>query len=387
MLKFLAFSLVFWGLEFAYQWYVLIPGEVGGALVRSFALAGATFFGLALCSSAVFRWKPRWVKYWYVRRSLGVMGFVFIILHFVSTQQFLFNWDLPALFWSLDPFQNPVLFGLAAMPIFFLLAITSFDWAVDKLGQRKWKAIHRLVYFGYLFSVFHFLLINPALLLNPAGYLLLAVTALAVGGDLYWFIRTVVAKKSSKLGIAVGVLVILLWLVFGYLGFVAPALQAGAAPQAPAPPEPGVDPELQEDVEAMQRFMERNELPVPNATLPGERDFQGERVAAQGQFQNLHYQTAGTASLTQANGSWYVVFGEDFATPNGPDLVVYLTPNQEPTQREDIGEGIVLGDLRALEGRQAYPIPRDVNVSLFHSVTIHCRAFNVPWSYAPLEAV
>jgi hypothetical protein len=30
-------------------------------------------------------------------------------------------------------------------------------------------------------------------------------------------------------------------------------------------------------------------------------------------------------------------------------------------------------------------VPAGIDITEYHSVTIHCRAFNVPWSYAPLR--
>lgn len=225
VIGFIVFSLIFLLLEFAYQFYILIPGEFIGSVIRSSALSGATFIGGALFSSSLFKLHPLWAKYWYVRRSLGVMGFVFIVVHFLSVFNFLFQRDFSALIWNLNPFENPIIFGLLAFPIFFLMAITSTDWAVEKLNPKRWKTIHRLVYFGYLFAVFHFLTINPEILMNIAGYLLLLVTFLALAGELYWFINT--AKKYSfrSLGTIIGLTVILLYLLFFFIAFILPTLK------------------------------------------------------------------------------------------------------------------------------------------------------------------
>ena len=219
VIKFLIFSLVFWILEFAYQFYFLIPGELQGSLVRSFALAGATFIGLALLSSALFIWKPRFAQYWYIRRSLGLMGFVFTIFHVLSVLTFLFQWDVLALFWSINPFVNPLIFGILAIPIFFLMFVTSTDWALMKLGYRTWKTIHRLVYLGYLSMVMHFLTINTELLFNPAGYLLLLITFFALAGEFIFFIQKIVKHQSSRKAIIIGIFIILLWIISLYIIF------------------------------------------------------------------------------------------------------------------------------------------------------------------------
>ena len=58
VVTFVTLAVIFWLLEFSYQFYVLIPGELYGSLLRSFALAGASFIGTALFLSSIFRWFP-----------------------------------------------------------------------------------------------------------------------------------------------------------------------------------------------------------------------------------------------------------------------------------------------------------------------------------------
>lgn len=223
VISFIVLSIIFWFIEFAYQFYVLIPGDLGLSLVRSFGFSAATLIGLALLSSSIFKWKPALAKYWDIRRNLGVMGFVFLLFHFRSVMAFVLEEDLFQIVWSLNPFENPLFFGLMGFTIFFLMAITSFDWAVAKLGS-KWKIIHGLVYFGYWTGVSHFLLINPPALMNLAGYLLIAITFLALAGQLFWFIKTAGKFNFKTKGTLIGIFVIFLYLVTIYFGFVVPAL-------------------------------------------------------------------------------------------------------------------------------------------------------------------
>lgn len=219
LVKFLLFSLVFWLLELFYEYFGLVNHDLGSALVRSFALAGATYIGFALLSSSIFKFRPRLARYWYIRRSLGVMGFVFILFHALSVILVIYSGDLAGLVYSLNPLENPIIFGILAFPIFFVMAITSTDWAVAKLGYAHWKNIHRLVYFGYLSAVFHFLLVNPSVLKNIPGYLLLVTTFAVLAGELYWFLK--IAKKNNfrSRGTLVGILIIVLYLALGYLAF------------------------------------------------------------------------------------------------------------------------------------------------------------------------
>ena len=205
----------FWYAEFVTQYYWLIRGEIGGSLIRSFALAAATLFGLALFSSAIFKWFPKLSDYWRLRRYLGVTGFIFAAGHVFSVTKFFFNYDIRSIYYSFNPLKNPIIFGSIAFPIFMVMAATSTDWAVDKLGYRKWKSIHRLVYIAYLSSIFHFIAINPMFLKNPPGVLLLGVTALALIGELYWFFRTAI-KKPRSWGTLYGLALVATALVMAY---------------------------------------------------------------------------------------------------------------------------------------------------------------------------
>ena len=219
---FLPVPLLFWLLQFCYQYFFLLPPSPNNlpiALVRSFALAGATLISAALFSSAVFMWRPKLSDYWRIRRYLGVSGFVCILFHALSVYQFYFAWDLGTLYYSFNPLKNPIVFGSIAFPIFMAMALISTDWAFAKLG-KWWKRIHRLVYIAYLSSIFHFLLVNPPILRNVAGYLLLAMTTLAVLGELYWFfVFTMKEKKYLSWGTLYGLALIATAIILAFAAF------------------------------------------------------------------------------------------------------------------------------------------------------------------------
>lgn len=221
VLGFVALSIALWLAQFAYQFYAVSAGDVGSSLVRSFAFTGATMIGASLFSSALFKWVPGLARHIPVRRSLGVVGAFFIFLHVLGALNFMLAWDASLVFVALNPFQNPLIFGMLALPIFAIMALTSTDWAVGRLGFNRWKSVHRLVYVGYLLAVFHFLLVNPPALMNAAGYALIAMTFLAVAGELFWFVKTVWLRKSSPAGVAVGTGIIFLWMLFLYLAYAA----------------------------------------------------------------------------------------------------------------------------------------------------------------------
>lgn len=202
VIKHSAVAIVFWVLQFLYQFYVLIPDELEGAMLRSFALSGATLIGFAL---AIGPLRTSWQRYNFVRyrRTIGVWGFTFVIMHLVSVAIFLFELNLIDLFWHYNPFANPIIFAVFAFPIFVSMWTTSTDWAVARLGFRRWKSLHRLVFPAYIAAVLHFTLINPELLLNPAGYLLIGTTIAVSILQVMAFVKTI-RKKGIGKGAAIG---------------------------------------------------------------------------------------------------------------------------------------------------------------------------------------
>ena len=368
---------ILWALQFVYQYYALIPGELGGSMLRSFALTGATLIGFALAIGPLrtLHQKYNYVRY---RRTIGVWGFTFIILHFVSVMVFLFELNPIDLFWHYNPFANPIIFAVFAYPIFVSMWITSTDWAVARLGFRKWKSLHRLVFPAYIVAILHFTLINPELLLNPTGYLLIGTTILVLILQVSAFLKTIRGKglgRSAAIGFSLMIVgASLFTTAYGFRDVVAGDVE----------PNPNLPTSVA--VTKMKEFMKQKggNPEVAKAPIEADKNF----VAAMmkmGIFERLNYMTSGAAVLENKDGKHFVVFGDDFTTPNGPDLVVYLTKNTGPSTRQDVRDGIQLAPLKSVMGKQVYEIPEGVDVNQFNSVTIHCRAFNVPWSYAPLR--
>ncbi|MCB9133903.1 MAG: DM13 domain-containing protein [Anaerolineales bacterium] len=121
----------------------------------------------------------------------------------------------------------------------------------------------------------------------------------------------------------------------------------------------------------------------PNAPLPTDMI-----LLAQGEIYDLAHEGVGTASLYQlADGSRILRF-ENFEVLNGPDLRVYLAADDPipNTVGSELAGGLDLGALKGNLGDQNYPIPADLDLSLYKSVVIWCRAFRVGFNAAPLRA-
>lgn len=217
VIKAVLLGMLFWLLQFAFQYIALAPNTIETSLIRSFAFTGATLIGISFLIGPLFTLFPRY-NFIFHRRTFGVIGFGFILLHIFSVSSFVFAGNIMAAYATLDPFTNPLVFGGMAQFIFLLLFVTSTDWALVKLKNKNWKTIHRLGYFAYIFAILHFTLTNPPALATPPGYLLTLVTILAVVFQVAGFAKTI-SKQKKAMPAIIGALIILFGLVLFWLAF------------------------------------------------------------------------------------------------------------------------------------------------------------------------
>jgi sulfoxide reductase heme-binding subunit YedZ len=89
-----------------------------------------------------------------VRRALGLYAFMFAATHFA-----IFIWIDYGFEWEFIRAEiidkRFILVGAAALTILTLLAATSFQWWMKRLGKR-WKSLHRLVYLAAPLVVLHY---------------------------------------------------------------------------------------------------------------------------------------------------------------------------------------------------------------------------------------
>jgi sulfoxide reductase heme-binding subunit YedZ len=89
-----------------------------------------------------------------VRRLLGLYAFMFAASHFA-----IFIWIDYGFEWEFIRIEildkRFILVGAAALTTLTLLAATSFQWWMKRLGKR-WKSLHRLVYLAAPLVVLHY---------------------------------------------------------------------------------------------------------------------------------------------------------------------------------------------------------------------------------------
>jgi sulfoxide reductase heme-binding subunit YedZ len=123
-----------------------------------------------------------------MRRMLGLFAFFYGCLHFFTylaiDQAFAFS-DIGA-----DIVKRKfITIGFAALMTLVPLAATSTDRAVKRLGFRRWKRIHRLVYLAAVLGVVHFAWRVKADYLEPS---LFAVALAAL------FLARVLPARASR---------------------------------------------------------------------------------------------------------------------------------------------------------------------------------------------
>ena len=92
--------------------------------------------------------------------------------------------------------------GMTAFVLMIPLALTSTQWAIRKLGGKRWQALHRLIYFSAAAGVIHYIWLVKADLKKPLEYA--AVLSVLLGYRLVvWLVpatRRVV--PNAEVGIA-----------------------------------------------------------------------------------------------------------------------------------------------------------------------------------------
>ena len=127
------------------------------------------FLLLTLCITPLRVW-TQWHWLLRLRRMLGLFTFFYATLHFLSFIGFDHSFDVDAI--ARDIFKRPfVTVGFAAFVLLIPLAATSNQWAIRKLGGRRWQELHRNVYLiGILACVHYFWLVKATALLWPLAY-------------------------------------------------------------------------------------------------------------------------------------------------------------------------------------------------------------------------
>lgn len=85
------------------------------------------------------------------RRYIGVSTCIYGLIHFACHVLYQGDWDD-----LLQSFSKPFTwFGLIGLSILVVLAATSNNWSVRRLGGKRWKLLHRLAYVAAVVLIYH----------------------------------------------------------------------------------------------------------------------------------------------------------------------------------------------------------------------------------------
>jgi len=102
-----------------------------------------------------------------VRRMVGLFAFFYAALHFLTYLVLDQAFDLSDIGADIGK-RKFITIGFAGFLTLVPLALTSTDRSVKRLGFRRWKRIHRLVYLAAVLGVVHFVWRVKADYLEPA---------------------------------------------------------------------------------------------------------------------------------------------------------------------------------------------------------------------------
>ncbi len=170
-----------------------VTRKVSGAIYKAQAFGSCAFLMLTVILSIgpLARLDSRFLPLLYNRRHFGVMTCAVAFVHATYVVSIYFSFgsvDKYAAVLGANTSYGQLLgfpfeaFGLLALFLLLVLAVTSHDFWLSFLSPPLWKAIHMSVYLAYLSVVLHVGLGYLQSSDNPVFAIIVALSVLAVGG-------------------------------------------------------------------------------------------------------------------------------------------------------------------------------------------------------------
>lgn len=156
---------VFTLLPIAYWLYLIIAGDLGADPAKSLNHKSGEivlyYIMLNLLVGVLISFRFRWpilLRFLLMnRRWLGVLSFLILMVHVVF-YFFMEAFEIQAIEQLYT--KNYLMAASFAFVMLLLMALTSNDFSVRKIGARRWKNLHRIVYLASFFFTMHILLIE-----------------------------------------------------------------------------------------------------------------------------------------------------------------------------------------------------------------------------------
>jgi sulfoxide reductase heme-binding subunit YedZ len=155
---------------------------------------------IALAITPVRRLSPRlnWlIKF---RRLLGLFAFFYATLHLLTYIALYASFDVNAMIADIAK-RRFITMGVAAWLLLLPLALTSTNWAIRKLGGKRWSLLHKLVYVAAICGVVHYWWQVKPGVLTPIGFTVaIGALLLARPAWTYWSKHKRTAKPARPAG-------------------------------------------------------------------------------------------------------------------------------------------------------------------------------------------
>jgi sulfoxide reductase heme-binding subunit YedZ len=103
------------------------------------------------------------------RRMFGLFAFFYGTLHLMTYVWLDKFFDVHEMLKDIAK-RRFITAGMTAFVLMLPLALTSTQWAIRKLGGKRWQALHRLIYFSAAAGVIHYIWLVKADLKKPLEY-------------------------------------------------------------------------------------------------------------------------------------------------------------------------------------------------------------------------
>ncbi|MEM4295413.1 MAG: ferric reductase-like transmembrane domain-containing protein [Candidatus Anstonellales archaeon] len=166
------------------------------------ALAGLTLLAMAFLPGPLSKlWPQIFSKYLVLRKPIGIIGFLLILLHSYLSFVYYYKSDFYGALFN-NPKVSAFIAALIAFIIFTAMALTSTKEAVNKMGYEKWKLLQRTGYIALALSLIHFIIIETkpdiGFDVRPFAYIALIIALLTLLLRIYVHIRKAPERKSYE---------------------------------------------------------------------------------------------------------------------------------------------------------------------------------------------
>lgn len=123
-------------------------------LLEFLGKAAVVLLVVTLCITPVRQLFPKWElskALVFRRRQIGVSVFVYALLHFALYLPYVGGWQGFVEEWS----KLFILSGLLALALLLVLAGTSNNFSVKRMGGKRWKRLHKLTYLVVALVIYH----------------------------------------------------------------------------------------------------------------------------------------------------------------------------------------------------------------------------------------